>query len=35
MVTIILNVSVKKYHVCEEHYVFNPSACSCENGDIL
>ena len=34
---IMINVdaSVKKRHVCEEDYLWNPATCNCENGKYL
>ena len=33
---ITTNVDVsKKYHICEKYYIWNPSICSCENGNDL
>ena len=26
---------VKKYHVCEKDYIWNPATCSCKNGEYL
>ena len=34
-ITINVDVSVKKHHVCEKDYIWNPSTCSCENGKYL
>ena len=34
-ITIVLDVSVKKIHVCEKGYVQNPAKCNCENGKYL
>ena len=28
-------MSVKRNHVCEKDYVWNPAACNCENGKYL
>ena len=25
----------KKHRICEKNYIWNPSACSCENGKYL
>ena len=33
--TINVDVSVRKHHVCEKDYIWNPSTCSCENGKYL
>ena len=30
-----VNASVKKRHLCEKDYVWNPAICSCENGKYL
>ena len=34
-ITINVDVSVKKHHVCEKDYIWNPSTCSCENRKYL
>ena len=34
-ITINVDVSVRKHHVCEKDYIWNPSTCSCENGKYL
>ena len=34
-ITINVDVSLKKYSVCEKDYVWNPSACNCENRKYL
>ena len=34
-ITINVDVSVKKYSVCEKDYVWNPSACNFENRKYL
>ena len=34
-VMININVSVKKHHICEKDYIWNPVTCSCENGKYL
>ena len=31
----ICQYEFKKHHVCEKDYVWNPAACSCENGKYL
>ena len=25
-----VNVSVKKHHICEKNYIWNPATCTCE-----
>ena len=34
-ITLNVDVSVKKHHVCDKDYVSNPSKCNCENGKYL
>ena len=34
-ITINVDVSLKKHSVCEKDYVWNPSACNCENRKYL
>ena len=34
-ITINVDVSVRKHHVCEKDYIWNPSTCGCENGKYL
>ena len=34
-ITTNVDVSVKKRHVCENGYIWNPDTCSCENGKYL
>ena len=34
-IMINVNVGVKKHHICEKKYVWNPSTCICENGKYL
>ena len=34
-ITINVDVSVRKHHVCEKDYIWNPSTCSCDNGKYL
>ena len=34
-ITINVDVSVRKHHVCEKDYIWNPSTCSCENRKYL
>ena len=34
-ITINVDVSVKKNHICEKECVWNPSTCVCENGKCL
>ena len=31
----MINIDVKKHHIFEKYYVWNPSACSYENGKDL
>ena len=35
VITINVDVSVKKRHVCEKDYVWNPATWNCENGKYL
>ena len=32
-ITINVDVSEKKHHVCEKDYIWNLSTCNCENGN--
>ena len=34
-ITINVTASVKKHHVCEKYYVWNPATCNCENWKYL
>ena len=34
-IMINVDVSVKKHHICEKDYIWNPATCSCENGKYL
>ena len=34
-ITINADVSLKKRHICERNYMWNPSTCSCENRKYL
>ena len=34
-ITINADVSLKKHHICERNYMWNPSTCSCENRKYL
>ena len=34
-ITMNVCVSVKKRHVCEKYYIWNPSTGSCKNGKYL
>ena len=34
-ITINVAVNVKKHHICEKDYVWNPAICNCENGKFL
>ena len=34
-ITINVAVNVKKHHICEKDYVWNPAICNCENGQFL
>ena len=34
-ITINVDVSVKKHHICEKDFVWNPATCNCENGKYL
>ena len=29
------HLSTKKHHLCKKDYIWNPGACSCENGKYL
>ena len=34
-ITITVDLSVKKHHICEQVYIWNPATCSCKNGEYL
>ena len=34
-ITMSVDASIKKHHVYETEYVWNPSTCICENGKYL
>ena len=34
-ITINVDMSIKKYHICEKDHIWNPSTCDCENGKYL
>ena len=34
-ITINVAVNVRKHHICEKDYVWNPAICNCENGQFL
>ena len=31
-ITINVDVNVKKHHIYEKEYIWNPATCSCKNG---
>ena len=35
VITINVDMSVKKHHISEKYYVWNPATCNCENGKYL
>ena len=34
-ITISVDLSVKKHHICESVYIWNLATCSCKNGEYL
>ena len=34
-ITITVDLIVKKHHICEQVYIWNPATCSCKNGEYL